>query len=70
MRNIAAAIEKAQSKRAERFELTADWVVEELRKIAGANMGDYMKSTPVRATPTSIFRALLETTRRRWPSAL
>jgi phage terminase small subunit len=26
--------------------LTADWVVEELRKIAGANMADYMKSTP------------------------
>jgi hypothetical protein len=26
--------------------LTADWVVEELRKIAGANMLDYMKSTP------------------------
>jgi hypothetical protein len=27
--NIAAAIEKAQAKRAERCELTADWVVEE-----------------------------------------
>jgi phage terminase small subunit len=26
--------------------LTADWVVEELRKLAGANMADYMKSTP------------------------
>jgi hypothetical protein len=33
-------------KRAERAELTADWVVDELRKIAGANMADYMKSTP------------------------
>ena len=43
---IAAAIEKARAKRAERCELSADWVVEELRKIAGANMLDYMKSTP------------------------
>ena len=25
--------------------MTADWVVDELRKIAGANMADYMKST-------------------------
>jgi ClpP class serine protease len=40
--NIAAAIEKARTKRAERTELTQDWVVEELRKIAGANMLDYM----------------------------
>ena len=30
---------------AERCELSADWVVDELRKIAGANMADYMKST-------------------------
>ena len=44
--DIAAAIKKAQSKRAERFEVTADWVIDELRKIAGANMADYMKSTP------------------------
>ena len=36
----------ARDKRAERCELTADWVVEELRKLAGANMADYMKSTP------------------------
>jgi phage terminase small subunit len=42
--NIAAALEKA---RAERCELTADWVVDELRKIAGANMADYMKSGPL-----------------------
>jgi phage terminase small subunit len=42
---IAAAIEKAQAKRAERLELTADMVVEELRKIGFANMLDYMKST-------------------------
>jgi phage terminase small subunit len=34
--NIAAAIEKAQTKRAERAELTGDMVVDELRKIAGA----------------------------------
>jgi phage terminase small subunit len=38
--NIAAAIEKARTKRAERTELTQDWVVEELRKIAGANFLD------------------------------
>jgi hypothetical protein len=25
--------------------LSADWVIEELRKIAGANMADYLKST-------------------------
>jgi phage terminase small subunit len=30
--NIAAALEKARAKRAERCELTADWVVDELRK--------------------------------------
>ena len=39
------ALEKARAKRAERRELTADWVVDELRKIAGANMADYLKST-------------------------
>ncbi len=26
--------------------MTADWVIEELRKLASANMADYMKSTP------------------------
>jgi hypothetical protein len=25
--------------------VTADWVVDELRKIAGANMADYMRPT-------------------------
>ena len=44
--DIAAAIEKAQAERAERAEVTADWVIDELRKIACANMADYMKSTP------------------------
>jgi phage terminase small subunit len=43
---IAAAIAEAQNKRAERAELTADMVVDELRKIAFANMDDYMKATP------------------------
>jgi hypothetical protein len=33
--------EKARTKRAERIELTQDWVVDELRKIAAANMLDY-----------------------------
>ena len=44
--DIAAAIEKAMAERAERTRLTADWVIDELRKLAGANMADYMKSTP------------------------
>jgi phage terminase small subunit len=44
--DIAAAIEKAMAERAERTEVTADLVVGELRKIAFANMADYMKSTP------------------------
>ncbi len=44
--DIAAAIEKAMAERAERTGLTADWVVDELRKIAGANMADYMKPGP------------------------
>jgi phage terminase small subunit len=43
---IAAAVEKAMAERAERTEVTADLVVGELRKIAFANMADYMKSTP------------------------
>ena len=38
-------------KRAERTGLTADWVVEELRKIAGGGLGDHiMRSTPEGAT--------------------
>ena len=44
--NIAAAIEKAKEVRAQRTRLTSDMVVDELRKIAFANMADYMKSTP------------------------
>jgi hypothetical protein len=55
--NIAAAIEKDRTKRAERTELTQDWVVEELRKIAAANMCDYMKSTPA-GDPYLDFSAL------------
>jgi hypothetical protein len=55
--HIAAEIEKARIKRAERTELTQDWVVEELRKIAGANMLDYMKSTPA-GDPYLDFSAL------------
>ena len=43
--DIAAAIEKARAKRAERCEVTADWVIDELRKLACANMADYLKST-------------------------
>ena len=44
--DIAAAIEKAMAERAERTRLTADWVVDELRKLAGANMDDCMKANP------------------------
>ena len=32
--HVAETIEKAGAKRAERAELTADWVIDELRKIA------------------------------------
>jgi hypothetical protein len=35
--NIADAIDKAKAKRSERSELTADWVIDELRKLAGSN---------------------------------
>jgi phage terminase small subunit len=55
--DIAAAIEKAMAERAERTELTADWVVDELRKIAGANMADYVQYTPEGA-PHLDFAAL------------
>ena len=44
--NISKKIEEAQTKRAGRSALTGDMVVEELRKIAFANMADYMKSDP------------------------
>ena len=40
--DIAAAIEKARAAHAERAELSADWVIDELRKIAAANMADYV----------------------------
>jgi phage terminase small subunit len=43
---ISKAIEEAHAKRAERAELTADLVIDELRKIAFANMADYMKPGP------------------------
>ena len=55
--DIAAAIEKAMAERAERTEVTADLVVGELRKIAFANMADYMKSTP-EGDPSLDFSAL------------
>ena len=55
--DIAAAIEKAMAERAERTELTADWVIDELRKIAGANMADYVQYTPEGA-PHLDFAAL------------
>ena len=55
--DIAAAIEKAKAKRAERTELTSDMVVDELRKIGFANMADYMKSTP-QGDPYLDFSAL------------
>jgi phage terminase small subunit len=42
---IATAIEKAREKRAEHAELTADLVIDELRKIAFANMADYVSRT-------------------------
>ena len=43
--NVAAAIEKARTAHAERAELTADWVIDELRKIAAANLADYVSKT-------------------------
>ena len=44
--DIAAAIEKAMAERAERTRLTADWVINELRTLAGANMDACMKANP------------------------
>lgn len=40
--NVQAAIERLLSERAQRTQITADMVVEELAKIAFANMQDYM----------------------------
>ena len=66
---IAAEIKKAQTKRAERVEVTADWVVNELRKIAGANMADYMKSTPS-GDPYHDFSALTRSAAKGIPPIL
>jgi hypothetical protein len=54
---IAAAIEKAQNKRAERAELTGEMVVDELRNIAFANMADYVP-VAVSDDPHGDFRGL------------
>lgn len=44
--DIAEAIAEAQQERAERTEITADRVLEELGKIGFANMQDYIRVTP------------------------
>jgi phage terminase small subunit len=54
---IAVAIEKARAKRAEHAELTADLVIDELRKIAFANLADYVSRTPA-GEPHLDFAAL------------
>jgi phage terminase small subunit len=43
---ISAALSERQKARAERAELTADMVIEELRHLAFANMGHYMDAEP------------------------
>ena len=43
--NISAAIEKARAAHAVRAELNADMVIDELRKIAFANLADYVSRT-------------------------
>lgn len=43
---IASEITKVQEQRRQRHEVTADRVIEELGKLAFANMADYMKPTP------------------------
>ena len=43
--NISAAIEKARTAHAVRAELNADMVIDELRKIAFANLADYVSRT-------------------------
>ena len=43
--NISAAIEKARTTHAVRAELNADMVIDELRKIAFANLADYVSRT-------------------------
>jgi phage terminase small subunit len=42
--DIAAAITKGRLKQAERAELTGDMVIEELRRLAFANLGHYFKA--------------------------
>jgi phage terminase small subunit len=54
---ISEKLEKARAERAERCALSADWVVEELHKLASSNMGDYMKPTP-EGTPHLDFSGL------------
>ena len=44
--SILAAIAAAKAKRADRTEITADRVLQELAKIGFANMADYMRSGP------------------------
>lgn len=43
--DIAALLQDAQAKRAERTEITADRVLEELAKIAFSNMNDFIRTT-------------------------
>ncbi len=42
---VAKELQKAQAKRAERTEITADHVLEELAKIGFSNMTDYIRTT-------------------------
>lgn len=42
---VAEAVSKAQAKRSERTEITADQVLQELAKIGFANMKDYIRTT-------------------------
>jgi phage terminase small subunit len=60
---ISEKLEKARAERAERCALSADWVVEELRKLASSNMGDYMKPTP-EGNPRLDFSGLTPETRQ------
>jgi phage terminase small subunit len=41
---VADAIASAQARRSQRTEITADWVLQELRKLAASNMGDFMRT--------------------------
>ncbi|MBB6578963.1 phage terminase small subunit [Comamonas odontotermitis] len=44
--SVAAAVQAAKEKRAERVEITQDMVLKELAKIGFANMHDYMRVGP------------------------